>query len=898
MLLVSFTVYAVEKKDKSFLDRIKPDSSGLKEKKSTVAPEQQTTPIPAAKTVSLTPPTPSGVAECYLIQDPGEIASYFDSFAAGDVVAKYFDPVLYCEEPVYPLKIHEVDFVLYNFAGVGSVDMVVDVHIVCHDSCDGPGTRIYQSDPITITTFYPEMAHIDLEDVVCVYEPFFISLEYATGVTGSTPSFVWSDETYPCDTCHAWVYWASGGYPYWFEWHDFWSPPAGGCPIIRVSAATSDPDCQQEPCDTTLETLWGGTYPYYYWRNPTGYGDRYLNQRFNMPLTHGGRLDEIEIAFYDAGSGTPDPDIYVWLSDGLYPQDNNPPYQAIAEFNMTYGDIVWYPGWTVVQTYELGMEFDAGESFHIGYGHAYINGDTLCCLSDDGYFNSDRSVEWAEPGQWGTMLDDWDLGVDFLINAVICPNPIEDSTFTISCSPYQNSAIPGDPPAVLYQVEVGEILQYGLPVDLSCIPPAGINVSFEPDNVPAPYTSDVSVSVDMGTAYGDYTLTFCGTGADGQGPRCCSVKLTVQPPYDDDLVEFYHGKQRMTNFGAVGDHNHSAESFLWYGITDLLYDGTFVVATGPHNMALDFYRYHVHAGFVPSQHQVITYDPQWPANIGFAQFYTDPHVIPGQHDSLFVIGVMDECVDFSIKIMIYYNPTPEPIYDMYIALLEDWDQGDARNNWGGMDPAHNLAYIYEPLDSTLVCGLFNAPFYDGPMFNMRLWQNLFWWPPWFNTDTLWSYMTTPGYVYPEYMGPDSQDFSVLITPQAIDLHQGDSHIEIWIDFCRDTDFDGLTWSQWWHRVLRYVGFYRGDVNASDTLELPALDVSDLVYLIQYLFSNGPDPIPYVDQGDVNGNRVVNIADVVYMLNYVFENGPPPIDYIRFIPSMWTRESLFENPNWN
>ena len=908
MVFVSFTVYAIEKRDKNFLNKVKVDPTTLKEKKSAVAPQQQPTPIPPAEIVPITPPLPTGAAECYLIQDPGEVAHYFGSFAQGDVIAKYFDPALYCEEPVYPLLIHDVDFVLYDFAEVGSVDIIVDVHIVCHDSCDGPGTRIYGSDPVTVTTFYPDMAHIDLPDMVCVWEPFFISLEYATGIQGETPSFLWSDETYPCDSCHAWVYRASGGDPFWTEWHDFWPPPAGGCPIIRVTAATSDPDCEQAPCEDPLDTLWGGTFAYRYWRNPGRYGDQYLNERFDLPLDHGGRLDEIEIAFYQEAEGcggNPDPDIYVWLSDGLYPIDNNPPYQAIAEFNLTYGDIVWYPAYTVVQTWDRGIIFDPGESFHIGYGHAYIDGDTLCMLSDDGSSNSNRSVEWW--GQWGTILDYWGVGVDFLINAVICPyEPPEppESTFTISCSPFLNYASPGDPPAVLYTVDVGSVLGYDLHVELDIDPatvPAGITYYYDPAIGIPEFTSDLYLSCDPGVAYGNYTLTLRGTGADAQ-VRTCDVMLTVQPPYDEALVDFYHGNQTASNFGAVG--NDSTDNFVWYG-TNYLYDGSFIVATtDPDHMALDVYNCE-HWGWIPTEHMKIYYDSAHNANIAYGDFFTPEFGIHScEYDSAFIVGIMDSCVEFSIKTKIYYNPAEEPIYGMYISLFEDWNVGDADNNWGDMDTLHNLMWMYDPVDPNLVFGMMKAPFYDDPLYNMAFIRNgQYVYPNWgfcdsvggfWGLDSLYWLITRPGYFYPE---APATDFSLLMTAQPIDLLPGeDGHIEIWIDFGRDLQ-DGLTWSQWWHRVLRYAGFYRGDVNASDTLELPAMDVSDLFYLVYYLCKSGPEPEPFIDQGDVNADRIVNIGDIAYLINYVFKGGPAPIDYVRFIPSMWSRPSLFENPLW-
>lgn len=841
--------------------------------------------------------------ECNLIQDGGHVSSYFGGLSAGDQLAKYFDPEVYCTPPVYPYHISDVELLLYDFAGVGTVNLRFGVNTVCHDSCDGPGTQIYRSDPITVTTMYPSMAHIDLPDVVCVYEPFFIVVEWASGSAGSTPSFLMEGSAYPCDTCHAWM-WYTGYSPPWWEWSDFWSPPVPGCPIVRVSGFTEDPLCAEEPCDTTLETLYGGPFAYYIWRNPSRYGHFFVAERFQLPMDHGGRLDRIEFAFYTTGTtGTPDPDFYVWFSDGVYPLDNNPPYQAIGDFHKAYSDIVFYPSWMTVDTWDRGIMFDPGEKFHIGYGHAFDPGDTLVSLSDDGSMNSDRSSQYYPPDlAWETILDGYGVGVDILVNAVICPYAPPESTFTIACSPYQAFATPGDPPAVKFQVDVGAVLGYALPVTLSCTPPAGINVSFATNPVTPPGASDVTISVDPGTTYGDYTLTFCGLGSDGQGPKCCDVILTVEPPYDEALVDFYHGKQRATNFGAVGN-DAAPENFVWYGMS-YLFDGTFIIATTDDaHMALDVYNC-VHVGWLPSEHMDCYYDPVYNANICYANFFTPESVISCEYDSVFIVGIMEECVDFSIKIKVYYNPDTIPIYGMYMSLFEDWDVGDAYNNWGDMDPAHNIMYQFDPLDPNIVFGMMKAPFYDDPMYNMWIMPNPFYvWPgagfcgtgAGYLLDDLYGLISTAGYGFAPPAMPDT-DYSMLMTAGPIDLLPGEKHIEVWIDFGRNTN-DGLSWSQWWHRVLRYAGFYRGDVNASDTLELPALDVSDLVYLMNYLFAYGPDPDPYADQGDVNADGIVDVQDVVYLLNYIFKYGPAPIDYLRFIPQKWTRPSLFENPNW-
>lgn len=49
---------------------------------------------------------------------------------------------------------------------------------------------------------------------------------------------------------------------------------------------------------------------------------------------------------------------------------------------------------------------------------------------------------------------------------------------------------------------------------------------------------------------------------------------------------------------------------------------------------------------------------------------------------------------------------------------------------------------------------------------------------------------------------------------------------------------------------------------------------DVVYLINYLFGNGPAPQPW-EAGDVNCDGEAVIADVVYLINYLFKNGPQP-----------------------
>jgi hypothetical protein len=69
-----------------------------------------------------------------------------------------------------------------------------------------------------------------------------------------------------------------------------------------------------------------------------------------------------------------------------------------------------------------------------------------------------------------------------------------------------------------------------------------------------------------------------------------------------------------------------------------------------------------------------------------------------------------------------------------------------------------------------------------------------------------------------------------------------------------------------------VGSYiRGDVNYDQQI-----DLGDVVHLINYLFRNGPPPIPYFS-GDANSDTIVELSDVVYLINYLYREGPPPTD---------------------
>jgi hypothetical protein len=53
-----------------------------------------------------------------------------------------------------------------------------------------------------------------------------------------------------------------------------------------------------------------------------------------------------------------------------------------------------------------------------------------------------------------------------------------------------------------------------------------------------------------------------------------------------------------------------------------------------------------------------------------------------------------------------------------------------------------------------------------------------------------------------------------------------------------------------------------------------VNVSDVVYIINYVFIEGDPPQPVLACGDANGDSSVNVSDAVYTIGYIFVMGSP------------------------
>jgi hypothetical protein len=75
---------------------------------------------------------------------------------------------------------------------------------------------------------------------------------------------------------------------------------------------------------------------------------------------------------------------------------------------------------------------------------------------------------------------------------------------------------------------------------------------------------------------------------------------------------------------------------------------------------------------------------------------------------------------------------------------------------------------------------------------------------------------------------------------------------------------------YWY-IVEAGSYVCGDADFSSEV-----DIDDVVYLITYIFSAGPAPVPLL-AGDPNCSGEVDIDDVVYLVTYIFSGGNAPCD---------------------
>ncbi len=81
-------------------------------------------------------------------------------------------------------------------------------------------------------------------------------------------------------------------------------------------------------------------------------------------------------------------------------------------------------------------------------------------------------------------------------------------------------------------------------------------------------------------------------------------------------------------------------------------------------------------------------------------------------------------------------------------------------------------------------------------------------------------------------------------------------------------YEGITWSS---QTFRFKTLVPGDADGNGVVT-----ISDVVFLINYIFAGGAAPNP-LDAGDANCSGGINISDAVYLIQYIFGGGAAPCE---------------------
>jgi parallel beta-helix repeat protein len=211
-------------------------------------------------------------------------------------------------------------------------------------------------------------------------------------------------------------------------------------------------------------------------------------------------------------------------------------------------------------------------------------------------------------------------------------------------------------------------------------------------------------------------------------------------------------------------------------------------------------------------------------------------------------------VDDTIDIMLSVNTTDlsQGEYTMYLLI------------WSN-DPDEPLMHF--PVDLFV-----SSPVPSAPKSFVTLWDDL-------SVDLYWTMVTTTengipltdlaGYrIYRNITGSHTEFELIAEVDATTTFYQDTELIPGIIYYYSITAFDTDGYESE-HR--HSIESRRGDVNSDDEI-----DIGDVVYLINYLYRGGPEPLIFLS-GDANDDGIINVGDVVYLVTYLFREGLPPVN---------------------
>jgi hypothetical protein len=217
----------------------------------------------------------------------------------------------------------------------------------------------------------------------------------------------------------------------------------------------------------------------------------------------------------------------------------------------------------------------------------------------------------------------------------------------------------------------------------------------------------------------------------------------------------------------------------------------------------------------------------------------------------------------------YVTPEPPTLPDAYLGFLADWDvpYPSGTYNTGGFDSTSNLIWLRGEIGSYsdlygAILFLYSTKNGDTSWtpFSVRVQDNFTQIDPFDGPedDSLYKYMSTSGW---SIESDSSRDKSILVS--ATHLQNADPSTVVTMKYALmvtdqgKADLDTL--------AMQFKRIRCGDVSSDGKVT-----VSDIVFLVNYLFKGGPKPWLYYC--DANGDCQVTVSDVVYLVNYLFKGG--------------------------
>ncbi|HVP37314.1 MAG TPA: M14 family zinc carboxypeptidase, partial [Terriglobales bacterium] len=338
------------------------------------------------------------------------------------------------------------------------------------------------------------------------------------------------------------------------------------------------------------------------------------------------------------------------------------------------------------------------------------------------------------------------------------------------------------------------------------------------------------------------------------------VTFISGPPKQVSAIATGKVRSDITNLGSINSINGYAWRYLSESY-DYLYEGSLFLAYLRSSADTIVYRdlFNTHSFGASSILNIDSSDPRWqkgtfsPVDQGCNLKVRAEVLAPAHPDSS----------EFMIHRFVVFNLSPDTVKNLYLGMALDWDVPTSSYNSAGYDSSLNLLW-QRNTGNQRYAGI--AYLSDSVLYGAKAIKNSshIYNTGDFETGDLYRLASSPGYL----IEGSSTDLSSILTAKKVNLAPGDSTKFDLALVSTKVSLDSLKASV--RKAKSMVSTYsHGDANGDKKVT-----ISDVVYIVNYLFKGGPAPIPFL-AGDANCDGAVTVTDVVYLINYLFKGGPGP-----------------------